>query len=471
MLNFMALIPETLLSATLVLMLLTFWLRDKNTPKTFYTIAKWGVLAALIAEVVLYNQSLLRENYINNSQIMLFKVIVYLLLLGNMHISLKWFLSEDKSSFRFYFTVLLLQLCWVAALSAVNLLVFVAVLMVGLAVAYWLLGTHIQDDEEELNEIRRFRWVALLYGGIGIIGAWWLGALSGGFQFADIRALVTENPQNVEAFAAAAMVMVSLLFMLGVAPFHFWMAGVLSAAILPVSGYLSVVPLFAIYACLINLMTEALEPMFALFIPVLKVFAVISILIGAIGANNENNLRKLFVFSRLFVIGIVLAVLVGLSETAEFSGFVFLLVSMLAMAGIYTVFYGFKSKGEYLSNMQDVAGIAESKPYIAAAMLMFMTSLLGFPPLLGFVGMLIVLDDLVSVHQYGIILAVMLGILMMASAYLRVIKVMYFDEKQRSFDRVDRGIYMILLTDVVIIVALLVSPKELLGAIAAMLRL
>ena len=71
MLNFMALIPETLLSATLVLMLLTFWLRDKNTPKTFYTIAKWGVLAALIAEVVLYNQSLLRENYINNSQIML----------------------------------------------------------------------------------------------------------------------------------------------------------------------------------------------------------------------------------------------------------------------------------------------------------------------------------------------------------------------------------------------------------------
>ena len=60
---------------------------------------------------------------------------------------------------------------------------------------------------------------------------------------------------------------------------------------------------------------------------------------------------------------------------------------------------------------------------------------------------------------------------MMASAYLRVIKVMYFDEKQRSFDRVDRGIYMILLTDVVIIVALLVSPKELLGAIAAMLRL
>ena len=127
MLNFMALIPETLLSATLVLMLLTFWLRDKNTPKTFYTIAKWGVLAALIAEVVLYNQSLLRENYINNSQIMLFKVIVYLLLLGNMHISLKWFLSEDKSSFRFYFTVLLLQLCWVAALSAVNLLVFVVV--------------------------------------------------------------------------------------------------------------------------------------------------------------------------------------------------------------------------------------------------------------------------------------------------------------------------------------------------------
>ena len=470
MLNFMALIPEIGLLTTLLLMVLTFWLREKNTPKTFYTIAKWGVLAALAMEIVVYNQNLSGENYVNNSQMMLFKVIVYLLLLGNMHISLKWFLSEDKSSFRFYFMVVLLQLFWTAALSLADLW-FVPVLIAGLAAAYFLLGTHIQDAEEELAEIRRFRWAALLYGLLGIIGAWWLGALSGGAHLSEVRLFLEANPQSVEAFAAAAMVMVSLLFMLGVAPFHFWMGGVLSAAILPVGGYLSVVPLFAIYAGLINLMTEALVPMYSLFMPALKVFAIISILIGAIGANNENNLRKLFVFSRLFVIGIVLAVSIGFTETAEFSGFAFLLVSMLAMAGIYTVFYGFKSKGEYLSNMQDVAGIAESKPYIAAAMLMFMASLLGIPPLLGFVGMLIVLDDLVAMHQYGVILTVMLGVLMMASAYLRVIKVMYFDEKQRSFDRVDRGIYMILLTDVVIIVALLVSPKELLGAIAAMLRL
>ncbi len=458
-------IPEIFLGATLLLMSTTAWLRDKNTPKTFYTIAKFGVWAALAAEIIWYYQSGEAED----SQIMLFKVIVYLLLLGNMYISLKWFLGDDRPSFRFYFLIVLMQLLLIAAVSAEDLLVFMLFLQGGVLLTYLLMRTEL-DPDEAYPEIRRFGVIALIYAGIGLAGVWGLFSLSGSFDFGAVSAYLKVHQQEAAVFAACAMILVSLLFVLGVAPFHFWMSGAFSEAILPVSGYLSIVPLFAYYACLLNLVSGVMMPVYPLLRPAIEVFAVLSVVIGAVGANGENNVRRLFVYSRIFVIGVVLSVLLTFSSAAGFSGFVYLLVSMLALTGIYTVFYAFKSKGDYLSDLNDIAGLAESKPYLAAAVLLFMTSLLGFPPLIGFLGMVIVVNHLVDLHSYGLLLTVIFGILMMASAYLRVIKVMYFDSKHRGFDRVDRGIYVILLADVVIIVALLLSPRELLGAVEQMLR-
>lgn len=102
------------------------------------------------------------------------------------------------------------------------------------------------------------------------------------------------------------------------------------------------------------------------------------------GANSETNLRKLFAYVALFNLGIVLMCVSELNDNGLLSGFVCLLVWLLAQFGVYTVFYAFKRKGDYLTETADLAGLAEVRPYIAAAMLIFMVSLLGTPPMLGF---------------------------------------------------------------------------------------
>ena len=469
MYDFEALLPEMILLATVLLLLMVAWLRDKNTPKTFYTLAKYGVLMALAAEIVLYNQTLWLEHYVNNPQITLFKVIIYLLVLGNMHISLKWFLGEDKSSCRFYVLVVLSLLSLVVLISAVNLYLWWACLQLSMLLNYVMLKDGCDDDEPK-SEFKCLGLVALIYGVAGTCGVFGLSRLSGGAEFADILNFVSKTELNVGIYVACALIVAGLLFVMGMAPFHFWMPGALAWAALPASGYVSVVPLFAYYAGLLNLLADVLNPIYAVFKPVLLVFALIAVILGAVAANNENNLRKLFVYSRIFVMGIVLAVILNLSEGAEFSGFVYLLVSILAMAGVYTIFYAFKSKGDYLSELPDVAGVAESKPYVAASMLIFMTSMLGFPPLLGFLGIVIALNQLVVLHQYAVIAVIMCGVLIMAAAYLRVLKTMYFDDKHKSFDRVEKGIYQILLVDIVLIAVLMINPKILLGLIELMLK-
>lgn len=469
MYDLMALIPEAILLLTIVVMLLVEWLRDKNTPKTFYTLAKFGVLAALVAEIVLYNHTLWLGHYINNPQITIFKVVIYLLLLGNMHISLKWFLAGDKSSVGFYSLVILSLLSLVATMSAVNLYLWWACLQLGMCLHYILLRDSCDEDDIKA-EFRCLGLVALIYGVAGTCGILGLAHLSGGAEFSQIRLFLTQTELSIEVYVACALVLVSFLFVMGMPPFHFWMPGAASAATLPASGYVSVVPLFAYYACLLNLLDNVLNPIYGVLKPVLLVFALMAVILGAVAANSENNLRKLFVYSRIFVMGIVLAVILNLSSEAEFAGFVFLLVSLLAMAGVYTIFYAFKSKGEYLSDLRDVAGVAKSKPYVASAMLIFMTSMLGFPPLLGFLGMVIALNQMVAMHQYMVIMFIMFGVLMMASAYLRVLKTMYFDDKHKSFDRVDKGIYQILLVDIVLIAVLMINPKILLSLIELMLK-
>ena len=260
------------------------------------------------------------------------------------------------------------------------------------------------------------------------------------------------------------------LYKLGVAPFHFWTADVFGAAILPVGSYLMIVPVFAYYAAFVQLSVGPLAVHFDFLKPAFYAFSLISIFIGAIGANGEINLRRIMAYSRIFVLGIVLLLLSSITEISIFSSFIYLFVSMLALGGVFAACYALKNKGDYLRRLNELSGLAESKPFIAAAMLIFMVSLLGFPPLLGFLGMVFIVDNLVAYQDYVSIFVIMLGIVILAAAYLRVIKTFYFDVKRSNFDRADRGIYFMLLLILAVILVFVLSPKYLVNDVEMALR-
>ena len=131
--NIAAFLPEFFLLLTVITAILAELFRSRATPKTFYTIAKTGMIAAFLASVVFYNQTPLPGYYENNAHITLFKGVVYVLSGSCMYLSLKWFLGLDRPSFAFYLLVLLSVLFLTAALSAVNLAVMFAFLTAAFA--------------------------------------------------------------------------------------------------------------------------------------------------------------------------------------------------------------------------------------------------------------------------------------------------------------------------------------------------
>ena len=468
-LNWFALFPEFFLVLTLIGSVFVRLFREKATPKTFYTLSKFGVAAAFIATLIFYNQSFWNGVYENSLHSSLFKVFIYLFAAVTMFLSAKYFLSKDYPSFRFYSFILLSLLFLTSALSAVDIRLMVVLLELGFLLNFYLIRSPGNDDETYPVSFNFFLY-AFLWTIFMAFAVSYVVKIVGGGSFEDIAMYCNAHEINWQLYACGAIVLLGCLYKLGVAPFHFWTADVFGAAILPVGSYLMIVPVFAYYAAFVQLSVGPLAVHFDLLKPAFYAFSLISIFIGAIGANGEINLRRIMAYSRIFVLGIVLLLLSSITEISIFSSFIYLFVSMLALGGVFAACYALKNKGDYLRRLNELSGLAESKPFIAAAMLIFMVSLLGFPPLLGFLGMVFIVDNLVAYQDYVSIFVIMLGIVILAAAYLRVIKTFYFDVKRSNFDRADRGIYFMLLLILAVILVFVLSPKYLVNDVEMALR-
>ena len=298
----------------------------------------------------------------------------------------------------------------------------------------------------------------LLWGGAVLL---WTEVQS--FAFADIYDYYNAGrPMTLVSYAAVGMIMCSLFFMLAVAPFHSWFVGIVSVAILPVCGFITLVPPFAYLACLINSMVNIFWTAGEFIKPALLIFASISLFIGALSANGEKNLRELFAFSSIYHIGFLLFTIVSFNDNSVLSAFAYMMVYILAMAGVYTVFLGLKSRGDYLTGLSDIDGLSVSKPYLSAALLVFMVSLAGIPPMLGFLGRLSVINNLVVEERWGDVVVLLVSMLFMANAYLQVIRTAYFEPLKKSFDRTDKAIYICLFVNLVLVIISTLNPGYLL---------
>ncbi len=468
--KYIAAIPEVAILLGLLVMFAVNLIRKSNTPKTFFTLSKITLFVALLGTIIFYNQSWYPTVFENIPYTSLFKSIIYLLTLAWAYLSCKWFLNKNIPSFSYYSLILLAVLCMSLAISSLNLWALFICLQ-GAFLLNWFL-IRIGDDEEEKKQkaANRFLGFALLFALLFVGGCIILQMRVGGLEYADIYSHYSRAAKlNWVDYAAAGMILATMIFMLGLVPFHFWYIDVIGVSVLPVSGFLSIIPLFAYIACITDVVLNVFFPIWGTFKPVILIFGIMSVGFGVIGANAEQNMRRLFGFSSLYHLGIIILCLSAFDDNSVLSSFIYMLVYVLAMSGIYTGFFGMRSKGVYLSELGSVSGFSETRSYISAAFLVFLISLISTPPLLGFLGKVSVVNNLVIHGDYEIILFVLLAVLMLAYAYLKVIKALYFDERTNSFDRVDKGVYICLTVNLILVLISILNPKYLMNDVEAML--
>lgn len=457
--NWLILLPELSLFVFLPVAWLVNEYRESKTAKTFFTLSKFFLLAALLFTIVFYNKSVWQGWWINSRYTTMFKVVVYLVGLAWFYLSSKWFLNKSRSSFLFYIIGMTMLLLFGLLLSAQNfwlpsVLVPLLCLLTGkLILQHW--------DEDRVRSVANFYGASaalfclLLWGGVAV-----LQFRIGSVEYVDVQRFLAASPADIWTYAAVVMIIASLLFMMAAAPFHLWFVSAISVAVLPVCGFLTLIPPFVYLSCLITLMTGAFAPLAASLHPLLLGIALCSLVIGAVSANGQCNIRRLFAFSSVYNLGFMLFGILAFNAGAVVSAFVYTIIYVLAMTGIYTVFLGLKSKGDYLDALEDISGLSEVKPYISAAFLVFMVSLIGVPPLLGFWGRLSLINTLVLEERWGHVLLLLTALVFIANAYLQVIRRVYFSPLKNSFDRTDKAIYICLFVNLLLVLISILNPDD-----------
>ena len=281
-----------------------------------------------------------------------------------------------------------------------------------------------------------------------------LGALASGFLLYGLSMMYgatgsLEIPRVFESIAAGQInqavlvfgvvfVVAGLAFKLGAVPFHMWVPDVYQGAPTSVTLLIGGAPKFAAFAITMRLLVEGMLGLAVDWQQMLVVLAVGSLIVGNIAAIAQKNLKRMLAYSTIAQMGFMLLALSAgvvkgntLSAGNAYSSAMFYLVTyVLTTLGTFGTILLLSRQGFESEHIDDLAGLNQRSPWLAGVMGVFMFSLAGVPPMVGFYAKLAVLQALVTTAvPFYLVLAVLAVLLSLIGAfyYLRVVKVMYFD--------------------------------------------
>lgn len=271
----------------------------------------------------------------------------------------------------------------------------------------------------------------LLYGMSMIYGA------TGHLDLGEVSKVIAAGKAEKMALVFGIVFLVSgLAFKLGAVPFHMWVPDVYQGSPTAVTLILGGAPKLAAFAITLRLLVDGLHGLAADWQPMLMILAVLSLAIGNLTAIAQTNFKRMLAYSTISHMGFVLLGLMSgsvagkpeLSSAAYGASLFYMLTYVLTTLASFGIVLLLSRQGFECEHIDDLKGLNRRSPWHAAIVLLLMFSLAGIPPLVGFYAKLAVLQALISAGHVTLAVVAVLFSLIGAFYYLRVVKVVYFDE-------------------------------------------
>ncbi len=337
--------------------------------------------------------------------------------------------------------------------SAVDLMT----LYIGLelnSLAAYVLASFLRNDERSAEAGLKYFVLGALASGILLFGMSLLYGFTGTTSFNGINQAF-EGGLSTGALFGLIFVLAGMAFKISAVPFHMWTPDVYEGAPTPVTTFFATAPKVAALALTMRLAIEAFGSQVAAWQQIIIFIALASIVVGAAGAIGQTNIKRLLAYSSINNVGFILIGLAAANQAGASAMLVYLMIYVAMTLGSFVAVLDLRdADGNQVEEISSLAGLSKSRPALAAAMAIFMFSLAGIPPLFGFWGKFLVFEaavkaDLILLAALGIAASV-IG----AFYYLKVIKVMYFDEPADVVVKSDSKSHAIIIA----LCALFVSP-------------
>jgi NADH-quinone oxidoreductase subunit N len=268
-------------------------------------------------------------------------------------------------------------------------------------------------------------------------------------------AFAREGATSLGLLFGLVFVLAGMAFKISAVPFHMWTPDVYEGAPTPVTAFFASAPKVAAVLLGTRICLDALAPATDAWRQIVIFAALASIFLGAVAAYGQTNIKRLLAYSSINNVGFALVGLAaGTPQGASSVLFYMAIYVVMTLGAFLCVLWMRDEKGEPIEDIYALSGLSETRPAYAAAIAIFMFSLAGIPPLFGFWPKLLVFQAAVNSGLIALAVAAIVGTVIGAYYYLKIVKVMYMDEAAKPFARVHQPIQGAL----IFLAAVAVSP-------------
>ncbi len=431
--NFVPAIPEIFVMTMACLVLVV----DVYIPERYrlftYQLAQFTLVAGALMAIFLYPEEAVTTfdgTFVSDGMSTVLKVFIFLISYFVFFYSKQYL--RDRNLFRgeYYVLGLFAILGMMVMVSAHSLLtIYLGLELLSLSL-YALVALH-RDSPEASEAAMKYFVLGALASGMLLYGISMIYGATGSLDLAEIAKIAGGGQANETLLVfGLVFVIVGLAFKLGAVPFHMWVPDVYEGAPTSVTLFISSAPKLAAFAMAMRLLVDALPSLHGDWQQMLIILAVLSMATGNVIAIAQTNIKRMLAYSTIAHVGFLLAgILTGTQAGYAAAMFYIIVYALMSMGGFGMVIL-MSHTGFEADRLEDFKGLNERSPWFAFMMLIFMFSMAGVPPFLGFWAKWSVLRELVASDMVWLAALAVVFSIIGAFYYIRIVRLMYFDKPE-----------------------------------------
>jgi NADH-quinone oxidoreductase subunit N len=380
-------------------------------------------------------------------------------------LSIDFMRKEKIGGFEFPILILLATLGMMMLISASD---FIA-LYLGLelmSLSLYVVAAYRRDSLRASEAGLKYFVLGSLSSGMLLYGASLIYGYAGTVSFAGVATALHEHSSLGVVFGLV-FVLAGLAFKISAVPFHMWTPDVYEGAPTPVTTFFASAPKMAAMAILVRVAMTAFPGISQDWRQIVTFISIASMALGAFAAIGQTNIKRLMAYSSIGHMGFALVGLAAGTVEGAHGVVVYMAIYLAMTLGTFAGILSMRRDGAYVENIADLSGLARTNAPMAFFLGAMMFSLAGIPPLAGFFAKFYVFAAAMKADLYGL---AVIGVLMSAVGayyYLRIVKIMYFDEPAKAFDPPGAAARIVLALSTAVVIFYALAPAPLTDAAMA----
>jgi len=430
-------VPEIFLAAAAMMLLMLGVFRGNKSTRV---ICWLSALAAAVALVLVASgpdktMETFGGLFVSDSFSVYMKCFVLIGSIATLLLSISYIRMQQFERFEYPVLVLLSTVGMLMMVSANDLMS----LYLGLelqSLPLYVLAAFKRDSTRATEAGLKYFVLGALSSGMLLYGCSMIYGFSGATNFSEIaKALTGHEGLGVGVIVGIVFVAAGLAFKVSAVPFHMWTPDVYEGAPTSVTAFFATAPKVAAMALFVRVMIEPFAGMTDEWRQIIVFISVASMLLGAFAAIGQTNIKRLMAYSSIGHVGYALVGLAAGSEEGVRGVLIYMAIYLAMNIGAFACILCMRRKDGMVEQISDLSGLSKSNPAIALALAIFMFSLAGIPPLAGFFGKFYVFMAAIHAGLYALAVIGVLASVVGAFYYVRIVKIMYFDEPAAHFER------------------------------------